>query len=171
MDAAVEQLLLEAGALVRFLAHPVATAAAAAALVAAAGRDLAERLLPDRLTLAVLAAGLLHLAPLGPAVLLAHLAVAGLVFLAGALLFGRSLVGGGDVKLGAAAALWAGPAHFPLFAATMSLTTLLLAGLLLLERRLAGGPHAALPTLPLGVAIAAAGLAVIAVRLFADAPQ
>ena len=48
------------------------------------------------------------------------------VFIAGALLFSRGLIGGGDVKLLAAATLWAGPA------ATVSLLVLtaLLGGLL-----------------------------------------
>ena len=96
------------------------------------------------------------------------------VFLAGALLFARGLIGGGDVKLLAAATLWAGPA------ATLPLlvVTALLGGLLcILLVTPAGALIAALrPTLldsagdptrgadrvlvPYGVAISAAALVV-----------
>jgi prepilin peptidase CpaA len=48
------------------------------------------------------------------------------VFVAGALLFSRGLVGGGDVKLLAAATLWAGPAMTP----ALLIATAVLGGLL-----------------------------------------
>jgi prepilin peptidase CpaA len=53
---------------------------------------------------------------------------AAVVFLAGALLFSRGLMGGGDVKLLAAATLWAGPGGTP----TLLIGTAILGGLLTL---------------------------------------
>ena len=62
----------------------------------------------------------------------------------GALLFSRGLMGGGDVKLAAAAALWAGPTHLSDFAVVTSLSGLALAALLMtpLRRRLPSPPGA-----------------------------
>ena len=51
-----------------------------------------------------------------------------LVFVAGALLFSRGLIGGGDVKLLTAATLWAGPGLTP----ALLIVTALLGGLLTL---------------------------------------
>ncbi len=119
----------------------------------------------------------LHLATAPPFALATSLAAAGCaaaVFLAGALLFSRGLIGGGDVKLLAAATLWAGPAATP----TLLVLTGLFGGLLclflltplggqiastgqiVLDR--AGGPgNDKRPALvPYGVAIAAAALTV-----------
>lgn len=105
---------------------------------------------------------------------LGALGCAAAIFLVGALLFARGYLGGGDVKLLAAAALWAGPANTP---ALLMLTAILggvLALLLLppLSRRavervrvllrqppaaMHGGPAVAVPY---GVAIAGAALIV-----------
>jgi len=73
---------------------------------------------------------------------LAAIGVAAVVFLAGAALFARGWLGGGDVKLLAAAALWAGPAGTP--------TLLMLTAVI-------GGALALFLLLPLGGQLAAAG--------------
>jgi prepilin peptidase CpaA len=103
------------------------------------------------------------------------------VFFAGALLFSRGLVGGGDVKLLAAATLWAGPSGIlPLLALTGLLGGLLGLFALLpfcrdfsaLRQRSSGGPsevaagEAAPVVVPYGVAIAAAALIVTVPRSF-----
>jgi prepilin peptidase CpaA len=97
------------------------------------------------------------------------------VFLVGAVLFARGYLGGGDVKLLSAAALWAGPAGVP----TLLLLTAVLGGALALfllmplggqialsARLMLGQP--ALPAarglampVPYGVAIAGAALIVV----------
>jgi prepilin peptidase CpaA len=95
------------------------------------------------------------------------------VFIAGALLFSRGLIGGGDVKLLAAATLWAGPATPSLLVLTgllgglLSLLFLTPAGALIAAARPthcdASGDTArgANPVfVPYGVAIAAAALIV-----------
>lgn len=143
-------------------------AAAAAALMTVAATDLGERRIGNGGVLAVALGALPFLALAGPSAAFAHVAVALLLFAAGALAFRAGLVGGGDVKLLAAAALWAGPEGLPLLFLVQALATFLLVPLVLLGTRwLAGGPQAgaARPTLPLGVAIAAGGLAVILGRL------
>jgi prepilin peptidase CpaA len=97
------------------------------------------------------------------------------VFLGGAVLFARGYLGGGDVKLLSAAALWAGPADVP----TLLLLTAVLGGALALflllplggqfaaaARMLLGQPPPpaarglAMPV-PYGVAIAAAAVIVV----------
>jgi prepilin peptidase CpaA len=103
------------------------------------------------------------------------------VFLAGAMLFSRGLIGGGDVKLLAAATLWAGPAKIlPLLALTgllgglLGLFVLLPAGLEFvgLRRRTpqgvseAAGIRPSSAVVPYGVAIAAAALIVIVPQSF-----
>jgi prepilin peptidase CpaA len=103
------------------------------------------------------------------------------VFSVGALLFSRGLIGGGDVKLAAAATLWAGPAKIlPLLALTgllgglLGLFALLPVGLdfVGLCRRTSSGPGevarigARSAVVPYGVAIAAAALIVIVLQSF-----
>ena len=89
------------------------------------------------------------------------------VFVAGALLFSRGLIGGGDVKLLSAATLWAGPSLTP----ALLLATALLGGLLtilllvpLAMRTVfpadAGDGAAKRVSVPYGIAIAAAALIV-----------
>jgi prepilin peptidase CpaA len=92
------------------------------------------------------------------------------VFAAGALMFARRLMGGGDVKLLAATSLWCGPEELTPFALVIALTAVALAILMMspLGRlmpapptRLAGpeGPAAAMrQPMPFGVAVAAGGL-------------
>jgi prepilin peptidase CpaA len=97
--------------------HLTISVAFAALMVAAAFEDFRRLAIPNRLIV-----GLLLLWPvdaaIGPALTLrTGLATAGdalAVFLCGALLFSLRLVGGGDVKLLTAAALWAGAAKLPI---------------------------------------------------------
>jgi prepilin peptidase CpaA len=144
--------------------------AAAAALLVAAASDLRRFLIPDTCSVVLLGAFAVYAAsgatqgawPL-------HLAVGALVFLAGTGLFAAGLFGGGDVKLFAAAALWAGFADLAVLMLVMTLVGGVLAGAVavrcLVLRRLApaGGQPAGLrgQPLPYGVAIAAGGLAVL----------
>ncbi len=103
---------------------------------------------------------------------------AALVFTVGALLFARGLMGGGDVKLMAAAALWAGPSLISTFAIAVSLSGALLAALMLSPLRglmpapspeavaLTGGSDTGLrQPMPFGVAIAIGGLCVLALSI------
>ena len=96
------------------------------------------------------------------------------VFGAGALLFARRLMGGGDVKLLAAASLWCGPEQLAPFALVISVTAVALALLMLSplgrllpqppSRLAAGSDGFAAVTrqpMPFGIAVAAGGLWVI----------
>src|SRR5260370_4578378 len=81
-------------------------------MTTAAVEDFRRLLIPNALTLALCVLWPLHLATAPTITLAAALGAAGCglaVFLAGALLFFRGLVGGGDVKLLTAATLCAGP--------------------------------------------------------------
>lgn len=78
-------------------------------LVLAAASDWRSLTIPNRYSLAMVALFPSYAIAIGGVDWLAHLAVAGAVFGFGFLLFALRLCGGGDVKLFAAAALWAGP--------------------------------------------------------------
>lgn len=147
--------------------------AAAAALLVAAASDLRRFFIPDTCSLVLLGAFAVFAstgATAGDWPL--HLAVGVLAFALGAGLFAAGLFGGGDVKLFAATALWAGPA----LAMPLTLAMALAGGLLvlavvarsLLQRRLAptDGPQADLrgQPVPYGIAIAVGGLFVLAVQ-------
>lgn len=148
---------------------------AGGALAWAAIGDLRRFVIPNRIPL-LAAAGYLAAAPgLGVATWTAGLAVGLLALGLGAWLFAREWVGGGDVKLAAAAALWAGPAHLSAFVGVTAAAGLAL-GLFMLTpaRRLMPQPawaSAAEPQtglrqpMPFGVALAAGGAWVIALRL------
>lgn len=92
--------------------HLVPLAGFAGLMVTAAFQDFRRLIIPNVVTLSLCVLWLFHLAT-GPNITLAAgFAAAGCglaVFIAGALLFSRGLIGGGDVKLLAAATLWAGP--------------------------------------------------------------
>lgn len=93
----------------------------------AAASDLRQFLIPNR-ACALVAGGFLAAGlgmPLGP--WLAGLVVGVLSLGVGAVLFARGWVGGGDVKLAAAIALWAGPVLFAGFLVVTSISALLLA--------------------------------------------
>jgi prepilin peptidase CpaA len=150
-------------------------------LLLAAVEDVRRRRLPNLVTGALAALFLPYAlsAPDGPDVS-AALALGGLTFLAGWALFARGLVGGGDVKLMAAVALWAGTEQILSFLLVTSLAGGALALLTLVWRQWGllicaslGGlglgrlapAHAHAPaqgpeTLPYGLAIAAGGLVV-----------
>jgi prepilin peptidase CpaA len=101
-------------------------------LTLAALIDFRERRIPNWLTGGVAAMYPIYvLVSPSPMAWLAALALACSVFLFGLVLFARQLMGGGDVKLIAATALWAGPDHLALFALVTSLAGggLALAGL------------------------------------------
>jgi prepilin peptidase CpaA len=157
--------------------HLVPLAGFAGLMATAAFEDLRRLIIPNGLILALCVLWPLYVAT-APMLTLVAAGTAALyavaVFLVGALLFSRGLIGGGDVKLLAAATLWAGPA------ATISLFVLtsLLGGLLCLllltpigaliaaARPIVGDPEDSAPArtdralVPYGVAIAAAALIV-----------
>lgn len=128
----------------------------------AAWSDIASRRIPNRLV-ALLA--LVALARLGIGLAegagilrtICDLAVGVAVFGVGALLFRFGVVGGGDVKLMAAGALWMGAGSaLPFFASTALAGGALALGLLLWVA--VAGRGVARPSLPYGVAIAAGGV-------------
>jgi prepilin peptidase CpaA len=133
-----------------FALHLVPLAGFAGLMAMAAIDDFRRLIIPN-----VVPAGLcllwpFHLATgpgLGLAAGAAAVGCAAVVFLAGAVLFSRGMLGGGDVKLLAAATLWAGPAATP--------TLLVLTGLF-------GGLLCVFVLTPLGqIAMAASGQAVL----------
>jgi prepilin peptidase CpaA len=93
-------MLLELG---RLLLFP-------ALMAFAASSDLLTMTISNRISLALVAGFLLLAIACGlpPEIILAHVVAGLLVLLAGFALFARGLVGGGDAKLAAAAALWLG---------------------------------------------------------------
>ena len=147
-----------------------------ALMATAAVEDIRRLVIPNAVIVGLCLLWPFHLATAPNATMTAGMASIGCavsVFFAGALLFSRGLIGGGDVKLLAAATLWAGPGGTLPLLALMGLLGGLL-GLFVLSpicpdfagmrRRTATGaseivanrPH---PTVvPYGVAIAAAAL-------------
>jgi prepilin peptidase CpaA len=137
-------------------------------LIAASVSDLARRRIPNTVSLIIVAAFLISaLAGLGLARLGWDVAVALAVFAGGAALFWCNWLGGGDVKLLAASALWIGAADTPRFLVLVALLGGVLA-LAVLMLRLAAHWSEGLAWcrshidseegLPYGVAIAAACL-------------
>ena len=145
-------------------------------MIAAAIIDFRRLVIPNPLIGGLCILWLLHLETTSratPAATLAAIGCAMAVFLVGAVMFSRGLIGGGDVKLLAVAALWAGADALP----PLLLLTALIGGLLALlfltplgariaarHAETAPGrsqePRTDRPPLPYGVAIAAAALAV-----------
>ena len=142
-------------------------------LVLAAVNDAATYRIPNRISLAV---GVLYpvhvLAAPEPVPWMAAAAIAAAVFLGGGVLFARRVLGGGDVKLMAAVALWAGPAGVLGVLVVTALAGGAMALLMMSPLRFglalaldeAGQPAARdavlESVLPYGVAIAAGGIAV-----------
>jgi prepilin peptidase CpaA len=96
----------------------IAVAGFGGLLVAAAWSDLRRLLIPNRLSLGILALWPLHLfatfAPGDlPGAILGGVIVALTIFALGFALFAAGLMGGGDVKLLAVTSLWAGPNFEP----------------------------------------------------------
>ncbi len=147
--------------------HIVAVLAFAALLLGAAGEDVHRLTISNWISLAIV--GLYPIYVLSSPVPVAwpwSVAIGALTLAVGFGLFAFRLMGGGDVKLLSATALWAGPG---LFASFIFLTAIAggivgLAILLLRRRRMApaaDGTLAAQPAvMPYGVAIAAGGLMV-----------
>src|SRR5438067_3918928 len=137
----------------------------AALLVIAAVIDMRTFMISNRLNLAVaLLAPLYWLSrgiPLWPDVTL-HLAAGGAVFILLAAAFYAGMMGGGDVKLAAALALWFSPTSTARFLVLMSLGggVLTLAVLAWHRARRREGR----PEIPYGVAIAFGGLAILTQR-------
>ncbi len=155
------------------IAIPIASALAVAALVIGAGQDMGRRQIPDRVSIMVAASAVPLLLSLTPGEAAAHVGLALLMFALGTLAFAYRLVGGGDVKLFAAVSLWAGTALFSLLIVVMSLASVAIAVLMLLVDQLfrsparAGGLNGSTglkAPLPLGLAIAIAGVLVIMQR-------
>lgn len=152
--------------------HLLPLAGFAGLMAAAAFEDLRRLVIPNPVVALLCALWPLYLATAPGYSLSGSLgaaACAAAVFVAGALMFARGLIGGGDVKLLAAATLWAGPGMTP---ALLALTALLGGALGLLRlssialRAVLGTPGAAgagparAAPVPYGVAIAGAALAV-----------
>jgi prepilin peptidase CpaA len=142
------------------------------ALALAALHDVRFYLIPNRFCAAIAASFVLFAAGSLPAAEIGAALAAGVgLFAAGAVLFSRGLLGGGDVKLLAAVALWAPPAHFMEFMLATSLAGALLALLLMTPLRLClprpveseSEPVLRQPV-PFGVAIAVGGLLAVTWR-------
>lgn len=143
-------------------------------LLAAALWDLRERRIPNFLSVGLAVLGLIRLAILlasGDAsphlAVLLDIVVTASLFFVGIGLFSAGLLGGGDVKLLAAAALWIGWTRLPELLVVTSLAGGALALVFLAARAFAhdGAGSANAERLPYGVAIAAGGM-VAASNLF-----
>ena len=152
-------------------------------MAAAAIEDVRRLVVPNPLVIALCALWPLRFATAADPSLgagLEALACATAVFFAGAMLFARGLIGGGDVKLFSAAALWVGAGGLAPLLAVTGLLGGVLAVLCLTPlgarvgagRRCAPNPAAAVPgvgsgtPVPYGAAIAAAALIVIIAPYF-----
>jgi prepilin peptidase CpaA len=136
----------------------------------AAYTDVRSRRIPNALAVAVATLGIVRLILAGdPAAALDSVAAAIAIFSAGFLLYWRGLIGGGDVKLMAAAVLLVGYHALSGFLVTMSLCGLAVTLAVLAADRLVTRPAVvplaathdptpARPTVPYGVAIAASGI-------------
>ena|SRR5579863_869158 len=126
-------------------------------MVAAAVEDFRRLIIPNVLPIILCVLWPFHFAA-APSVYgaLAAIGCAAAVFLVGAVLFARGLLGGGDVKLLSAATLWAGPAGTP--------ELLLLTGVL-------GGALALFLLMPFGMQIAVAARDMLGQPSLALAPE
>lgn len=136
-------------------------------LAASASADVAGRRIPNALTLSIAAAGLLFVAfTRGGFAVAVNVAAAALLGVALVLAWSRRMLGGGDVKLFAASAVWLGPGRLLTFLAATAIAGGLLAIATAagsaLKTAAAGGPFALVriprPTVPYGAAIAAGAL-------------
>jgi prepilin peptidase CpaA len=134
-------------------------------LVVAAVIDVRTRTISNRLNIAVAALAPLYWwsvsLPLWPGIA-SHVAVAAGVFLLFAIAFFVGMMGGGDVKLAAALALWFSPLGTLRFLVFMSIAGGLLTVLVLVIHRLRSKEGK--PEVPYGVAIAIGALAILAQR-------
>jgi prepilin peptidase CpaA len=145
--------------------HVPGLLAFAAVLVWAAIGDMRRLIIPNWISAAVAGLFVLHVltSPV-PVSVLGGVAVGTATLAAGVGLFACNLMGGGDVKLMSAIALWAGPTRILDFLFVTAITGGLVAGGVLLRRRLApvGGMlgAAASTEVPYGVAISVGGILV-----------
>jgi prepilin peptidase CpaA len=155
-------------------AHAVVTAAFLSLLATAVVTDVASYRIPNWLTAGVVLLYPLHVTSSPVSIdWLPAAGIAAIVFAAGTIAFACRWMGGGDVKLLAATALWAGPAHALEFLTLAALIGGGLALALLLPMRFAiaamlqscgaGRLGQALlgGVIPYGVAIASAGMIVL----------
>jgi prepilin peptidase CpaA len=146
-----------------------------ASLVLAAANDLRHYLIPNRYPAAIGFAYLVYAAghPVQQGVI--GLAIGAAMLAVGAALFAGRIMGGGDVKLLAATALWAGPDLLPifLFATALAGAVISVTWLTPLRRLMPAAPVAETVSrvglrarlsqpIPFGVAIAAGGLCLAA---------
>jgi prepilin peptidase CpaA len=144
------------------------TATAASALpvllVWAGAVDIFMRVIPNRVVLLLAACfGFFAAAAWMPfAEIAAHIACACAVLACGFWLFSRRLIGGGDAKLLAVAALWFGFDNLlPFLAATALAGGVLSLAYLALNAARAGLGRASEPTIPYGAAVAVGALAIL----------
>jgi prepilin peptidase CpaA len=103
--------------------------------LSAAGYDFFTLTIPNPIVYGLIAGFvLLALLAAGDVPWLSHLAAGLIVFVTGAVLFRFNLLGGGDVKLYAASALWIGLGQLPLYLVIVALLGLALALVLLAIR-------------------------------------
>jgi prepilin peptidase CpaA len=137
----------------------------AAMLIVAAVIDVRTFTISNRLNLAVAALVLPYWWAVGldpwPGIAV-QIGMAVAVFLVLAAAFWAGMMGGGDVKLAAALALWFPPAATVKFLIFMSIAGGLLTVIVLVTHRMRG--REGRPEIPYGVAIAAGGLAILAQR-------
>jgi prepilin peptidase CpaA len=161
-----------------FALHLVPLAGFAGLMAMAAFDDFRRLIIPNVVPAGLCVLWPLHLVTAPGLGLAAGAAAAGCavaVFLAGAVLFSRGVLGGGDVKLLAAATLWAGPAGTPtllvltgLFGGLLCLFVLtplgqiatVASGKAVLDRKGGGADDKGPAVVPYGVAITAAALIV-----------
>jgi prepilin peptidase CpaA len=138
-----------------------------AVLLVGAGFSDARRLwIPDRYWIGIAAAyGIAALTqPLSVAA--GGIATAAIIFFAGATLFARGWIGGGDVKLLSSLALWAGPSGLAAWLFNTALAGAGLALVMLLRLRLRSPAHWRVheplgQPMPFAVAIAVGGMALV----------
>lgn len=151
-----------------FALHIAVVIAFAALLIWAAGEDLRQLTIGNWVSLSIVGLYPVHvLASPTPVNWQMALVIAAGTFAVGFALFAWKKIGGGDVKLMAASALWAGPALFSGFVFLTSIAGGVIAGAMLLYRWKtvpAGnddtGRKAGPAVMPYGVAIAVGGLMV-----------
>lgn len=137
-----------------FQVHAILLTVFAGLMAAAAFEDFRRLIIPNLIPAALCLLWPLHLVSSGPSLFAALGAIgcALAVFLVGAVFFARGWLGGGDVKLLAAAVLWAGPAEAP----SLLITTGVLGGVMALfllvpfGAQLAASARLMLGQIPLG---------------------
>ncbi len=150
--------------------HTVAVLGFVALLMAAAASDMRSLVIPNRLCLAIAALWpAFALSGAGPVAWTAAATVAGTTFAIGFAMFAAGFTGGGDVKLIAAIALWAGPGSIVELVLVTALAGGLISLILLCAARFQPAPADANAgirrsffriNVPYGAAIAIGGLAV-----------